>query len=166
MQIKNWKMNFKEHRDLDCTAPCSMYSVLLEKGLIEDPFYGMNEEKLTALSDNECEFYTEFELTEEVLNKKYVELVFLGLDTLCDIYFNDIFLAHTENMHRKYVYDIRNKARVGTNTIRLVFQSPIEYFKRINSKHFVYTNADTIPGAAHLRKALYMSGWDWGISQT
>ena len=32
----------------------------------------------------------------------------------------------------------------------------------MNNKHFVQTNADTIPGAAHLRKAFYMSGWDWG----
>ena len=32
----------------------------------------------------------------------------------------------------------------------------------MNNKHFLYTNGDTIPGAIHLRKALYMSGWDWG----
>ncbi len=162
MIIKNWKMNFLEHKGLDCVAPCSMYSVLWEKGLIKDPFYGMNERELAALSDHECEFVSEFELTEEALNKKYVELVFLGLDTICDIYLNDEFLAHTENMHRKYVYDIREQARLGINTLRLVFQSPVEYFKKMESKYHIWTNGDTIPGAGHLRKALYMSGWDWG----
>ena len=37
MLIKDWKMNFKDHIGLECTAPASMYSVLLEKGLIPDP---------------------------------------------------------------------------------------------------------------------------------
>ncbi len=164
MKISNWKMNYMEYKALDCTAPCSMYSVLLDKGLIEDPFYGMNENKVMPLSNSGCEFYSEFELTEEVLQRKYVELIFLGLDTICDVYFNDIFLAHNRNMHRRYVYDIRSIARVGRNTVKVVFYSPTEYFARMNQKHFLYTNKDTIPGAAHLRKALYMSGWDWGPS--
>ncbi len=46
----------------------------------------MNEAELTALSDNECEFYSEVELDDEMLKKKYVEVTFLGLDTICDIY--------------------------------------------------------------------------------
>ncbi len=160
--INNWKMNFMEHKGLACTAPCSMYSVLLENNLIEDPFYGINELEATSLSDNECEFYSEFEITQDILDRDYVELVFYGLDTICDVYFNDIFLAHNENMHRKYVYDIRDIAKVGANTIKLVFYSPTEYYEKWNRTHYTYTNAESIPGAAHLRKALFMAGWDWG----
>ena len=48
------------------------------------------------------------------------------------------------------------------NKIELDFASPVKYFEKMNNKHFLWTNGDTIPGAAHLRKALYMSGWDWG----
>ena len=162
MLINNWKMNYGEHCGLECVAPCSMYSVLLQHGLIEDPFYGINELKLTGLSDKDCSFEAELYIDERATEKKHVELVFLGLDTLCKIFINGKLLAETQNMHRRYIFDIKEYISVGKNDIRLDFSSPTEYFKAMNNKHFVQTNADTIPGAAHLRKAFYMSGWDWG----
>ncbi|MBQ9744306.1 MAG: glycoside hydrolase family 2 protein [Clostridia bacterium] len=162
MFIENWKMNYKEHYGLECKAPCSMYSVLLQHGLIEDPFYGINELEYTKLSDYDCIFESEFYIDENTIHQNYIELVFLGLDTLCKIYINGKALAETKNMHRQYIFDVKEYVCVGKNTIRLDFSSPTEYFKEMNNKHFVQTNADTIPGAAHLRKAFYMSGWDWG----
>ena len=162
MLLNNWKMNYGEYYGLECTSPCSMYSVLLQHGLIDDPFYGFNELKLTGLSDKDCSFETELTVDEDMLEKEYLELVFLGLDTLCKIYVNNELLAETKNMHRRYIFDVKDYVCVGKNTIRLEFSSPTEYFKTMNDKHFVQTNADTIPGAAHLRKAFYMSGWDWG----
>lgn len=162
MLINNWKMNYGEYSGLECAAPCSMYSVLLQHGLIEDPFYGINELKLTGLSDKDCSFESEFYMDELTVKKEHTELVFLGLDTLCKIFINGKLLAETQNMHRRYIFDIKEYISVGKNDIRLDFSSPTEYFKAMNNKHFVQTNADTIPGAAHLRKAFYMSGWDWG----
>ena len=58
INIENWKMTYKEHSLLPCKVPCSMYSVLLEKGIVKDPFYGLNELELTALSDEGCVFET------------------------------------------------------------------------------------------------------------
>ena len=162
MILNNWKMTYGEYKDLECSAPCSMYSVLLEHKLIEDPFYGINEEQATPLSDSDCIFETEFTLDEETLEREYIELKFLGLDTICDIIVNGNTIDSVKNMHREYVYDVKNYVLKGKNQVRLEFSSPIEYFKKMNSKHCLYTNGDTIAGAAHLRKALYMSGWDWG----
>lgn len=162
MLLNNWKMSYGEWTGLECSAPCSMYSVLLEKNLIKDPFYGLNELEITPLSNKDCTFECEFFADEEILKREYVELVFLGLDTLCQIYLNDNLLASTKNMHRRYVFDIKNCIALGKNNLRLEFSSPVEYFERMNKSHFIQTNGDTIPGAAHLRKALYMSGWDWG----
>ncbi|MBQ8392991.1 MAG: glycoside hydrolase family 2 protein [Clostridia bacterium] len=162
MFIDNWKMNYKEHYGLECKAPCSMYSVLLQHGLIEDPFYGINELEYTKLSSDDCTFESEFYIDENTIHQKHNELVFLGLDTLCKIYINGEPLNETKNMHRRYIFDVSDYICVGKNTVRLEFSSPTEYFKEMNNKHFLQTNADTIPGAAHLRKAFYMSGWDWG----
>lgn len=162
MLLNTWKMTYKDYNGLECTAPCSMYSVLLQHGLINDPFYGLNELELTSLSSEDCTFETEFVIDKEMIEKEHLELVFLGLDTLCSIFVNNILIAKTKNMHRRYIFDIKKYACVGKNIIRLEFSSPVEYFKKMNSKHFLQTNGDTIPGAAHLRKAFYMSGWDWG----
>ncbi len=162
MILKNWKMTYGEYTDLSCTAPCSMYSVLLEHGLIEDPFYGVNENELTKLSEKGCVFESEFLCDETMLEHDFVDLKFLGLDTICRIILNGIVIDNVKNMHREYVYDIKAALNIGRNTIRLEFDSPVEYFKKMNNKHFLYMVPGTLEGASHLRKALYMSGWDWG----
>ncbi len=160
MLIKSWKMNFCEHRDVPCTAPCSMYSVLYENGLIPDPFFGENELSLRSLSEHDCEFYSDFFLTSEELAREHIELSFYGLDTVCDIYLNGRLLASTENMHRKYEYEVKSLV-CEENTLRLYFHAPLPYFREMNNRHYLYMNGDTYPGASHLRKAYYMSGWDW-----
>ena len=162
MILNEWRMFYGAHKELACEAPCSMYSVLLDHGLIDDPFYGLNELKLTGLSDEDCAFETAFAVDEATLAREHVELVFLGLDTLCRIVLNGRTLAETKNMHRRYIFDVKDRLVLGKNTLRLEFSSPTEYFKKMDNKHFLKTNNDTIPGAAHLRKAFYMSGWDWG----
>ncbi len=160
MVIKNWKMDIGEQIGLDCEAPCDMYSVLLSCGLIPDPYYATNEESLLDYSKMDCTFYGNFSLSSQELMRDKIELRFLGLDTICDIYFNGAHLDSVMNMHRMYEYDIKALAR-AKNQIRLEFKSPVLYFEMMESAHHLYTNSDSIQGAAHLRKALYMSGWDW-----
>ena len=160
MIIKNWKMDFGDYPTLSCTSPCDMYGVLLEHGYIEEPYYGTNEEKLSRLSWQDAVFFSEFSLSEDMLKREKIELTFLGLDTICDIYFNGTLLDSVMNMHRKYEYDIKSLA-AESNLIRLEFKSPLKYFEKMEKEHHLYTNGDTVQGASHLRKALYMSGWDW-----
>ncbi len=162
MYLTEWKMTYEEHKNLACTAPCSMYSVLLENKLIDDPFYGLNEREYMHLSEKDCKFECEFEVDETVLSKEYLELTFLGLDTICAITLNGTLLDNTMNMHRAYTYDVKHLLQSGKNRIELDFSSPVKYFEKMNNKHWLWTNGDTIPGASHLRKAFYMSGWDWG----
>lgn len=162
MLIKDWFLHFEGYGPLSCQAPCSLYSVLLEHGKIPDPFWGINELELTKLSEKDCCFTTQFTVEESLLAKDYVELVFHGLDTICHIYLNDRLLAKVKNIHRVYTYDVKSLLHPGTNTLRLDFKSPMAYFAQWHKKHYLYTNdGDTLPGAAHLRKPLFMSGWDW-----
>ena len=160
MLIKDWKMDFGEYKELACTLPTDMYSVLFEHEKIPDPYYGLNELDLTDLSRKDCTFYSEFSLTNDELLRERIMLSFYGLDTICDIYFNDKLLDSVKNCHRLYEYDIKALAREN-NEIRLEFKSPVNYYEAIEKSHHLYTNCDSLKGAAHLRKALYMSGWDW-----
>jgi len=166
LQIKNWSMTYDTYEKLSCTVPCSMYSVLLEHGLMKDPYYRMNEQELTGLSDRGCRFESYFELGADLLAQEYKELVFYGLDTICAIYVNGRQLDCVDDMHITYIYDIDGYLQLGKNQIVLEFSSPTQYFKEQNAKHYLWTNGEardeTIRGASHLRKALYMSGWDWG----
>ena len=166
MYISEWTFRYDKYKDLPCKSPCSMYSVLLEHSLIKDPFFGLNELDLTGLSDQDCEFTSVFEVDEKTLAQEHKELVFYGLDTICAIYLNGHLLDQVDDMHITYTYDVKDWLQAGKNTISLKFSSPTRYFREQNARHYLWTNGeangDTIRGAAHLRKALYMSGWDWG----
>lgn len=163
MKIQNWTFYFEGYEPLPCQAPCTMYSVLLEHGKIPDPFYGLNERQLQHLGEKDCTFEAKFSLDAQTLDRDFVELKFLGLDTLCHIYLNGKRLDKVKNMHRTYVYEVKELLNAGENTLRLEFQSPVRYFTEEQRKHYLYMNdGDTIPGTAHLRTAMYQSGWDWG----
>ncbi|MBP3361215.1 MAG: glycoside hydrolase family 2 protein [Clostridia bacterium] len=159
MELKNWTFYYRDYQPLACTAPCSMYGILLENNIIEDPFWRDNEEKYLPFSDYPCEFRCDFEIENK---SKFSELIFRGLDTICDIYLNGCLLDSVKNMHRTFAYDVADLIVIGKNTVRLVFSSPTEYFKQMEEKHHLYVSDATLQGASHLRKALCMSGWDWG----
>lgn len=162
MIIRNWKMIYGDYAPLDCVAPCSMYSVLLENGLIDDPFAGMNELEATKLSDKDCVFESNFNVDPSTISKDYTEIVFHGLDTICNVYLNGEHLGKTMNMHTAYTYNVKEYLLEGENVLRLEFSSPTEYIKYMQHRRNLFTNRDSIPGASHLRKALCMFGWDWG----
>lgn len=161
-ELKKWKMDYEQYCGIACTAPCSMYGVLLDKELIQDPFYGMNDQDATTLADNDCSFSAEFEITEEEYSHKNIDINFYGLDTICEIELNGIILANVQNMHIKYTFDIKSILNIGKNKLTLRFSSPTKYFKEKNKRHELFVCYHTMKGAAHLRKALYMAGWDWG----
>lgn len=163
MNILNWTMYYDHFEPLSCQAPCTMYSVLLDHGKIPDPFYGLNERELQHLGEKDCTFESVFTADAETLDRDFVELVFHGLDTICHIHLNGECLDRVKNMHRTYIYNVKDLLRPGENRLRLEFKSPVQYFTEEQRKHYLYMNdGDTIPGTAHLRTAMYQSGWDWG----
>ncbi len=163
MNIQNWTFHYPGFEPLPCVAPCTMYSVLLEHGKIPDPFYGLNELLVSNLGEKDCTFEATFTVSPEEFAREHQELIFHGLDTICNIYLNDVLLTRVKNMHRTYTCILYKELRQGENTLRLEFKSPLKYFAKAQHRHYLYNNdGDTVQGAAHLRKALYQSGWDWG----
>ncbi len=163
MKIQNWTLAYPGFEPLACQAPCTMYSVLYDHGKIPDPFFGINELELTPLAEKDCTFTARFQVSDDIRNREHQELIFHGLDTLCHIYLNGTLLDRVQNMHRTYAYDVGALLVDGENTLTLQFKSPLKYFAQEQHRHYLYMNdGDTVPGAAHLRKAMYQSGWDWG----
>ena len=162
MLIKNWELQYKDFQPLAAGAPCSLYSVLLENGLIEDPFYGDNEYKIRELSREGCTFTAKFTLTEEQAQCEHKLLRFHGLDTLCDIFLNGHLFATTENMHRTYDFTLSDLQAGEENTLVLSFKSPILYIEGKQKQRKLWNSGEAMAGASHIRKASYMFGWDWG----
>ena len=161
LEINNWFLDCLSYHNLVCCVPCSLYSVLRDHDLIDAPYYGLNEKKLTQLSDYGCEFHTVFTLTPQQLECENLLLRFYGLDTLCSIHLNGVLIGDTDNMHRTYEYNVKKLLFAGENRLCLSFSSPTRYVAEMQKKYPLYITPETIPGAAHLRKASYMFGWDW-----
>jgi beta-mannosidase len=94
-----------------------MYSVLLENGKMAHPYYRMNEHMATPLSEKDCEMQATFTVTREMLTKKHVDLVFYGLDTLCDVYVNGKHMLYADNMHRTWRFDVLGQLKEGENVL-------------------------------------------------
>ncbi|MCR4787725.1 MAG: glycoside hydrolase family 2 protein [Lachnospiraceae bacterium] len=165
---------------IEADVPGSLYSNLLSKGLIEDPFYRANETALLPLNDNDVVFEREFDVTEEQMSSDALILRFEGIDTIADIYVNDMLIGHAENMHRTYEFDlfmkadcdradgrvngVRSKGCVfeGKNTLKVVIYSPVAYIRNEQAKVYTGGASESMEGFPHIRKAHCMFGWDWG----
>ncbi len=166
---RNWQMKifgenvFGISNDwMEAEVPGSVYGNLLKKGLIPDPYDRMNELDALKLMENDFSFRTTFLLAKEQLAADGLLLRFDGVDTLSDIYLNDIFLGHTDNMHRVWEYDILETAREGENELRVQLYSPTRYIAEENEKVYTGGSSECMKGFPHLRKAHCMFGWDWG----
>lgn len=147
---------------LETQVPGSVYSTLLEHGLMPDPYYRDNELDALKLMDNEFLFEKDFEITQEMLAADSLLLCFDGIDTLADIILNGELIDQTYNMHRVWEIDISELAKVGMNTLSVQFHSPVKYIREEDKKVYAGGSWAAMEGYPHLRKAHCMFGWDWG----
>lgn len=161
-----WKM--KEVGTMNCydaTVPGSVMSVLLENGVMEDPYYRDNEIRTREIFEKDYEFSRMFTISGEHLKEDAIDLVFYGLDTITDIYINGEKLASTDNMHRTYRFSIKEKVRPGANELKIYIHSPFAYinsYQPKEGKEIHYEACGAIKGNQYIRKAHSMFGWDWG----
>lgn len=161
LNVKNFQLNYK-NAIYDCVVPCSLYSVLLQNGVIEDPYYGENETKYIDIARQDCSFVSTFDIPGEILNNDRVELRLLGVDTLADVFLNGTLLGKCNNMHRTWTFDIAGIANERDNKLVLYFHSPLNYTDRCQEQHKIYAPDCSYPGYGHLRKTYCSYGWDWG----
>ena len=153
-----WQM---EGGSFNCqdNLPGAVYSFLLNNNLMLNPHFRDNELEALNLLENDFVFSRTFNIDKT----NYQMLLHCdGLDTLCDIFINNQHIAHTDNMHRSYEFDITTVLKNGENEIKLVFDSPNKFVREMHKKDPVCDNPDALRGHAHLRKAACMMGWDWG----
>ncbi len=158
-----WVMeNCDTGQEYSANVPTTMYEVLYENGAIDDPFCGENDVKYTKLSDDAYRFIRKFEIKEEMLKEAFVDVEFMGLDTLAKVYINGKKIATTNNMHRTYRLNIKPHVVLGENELQIDFASPTKFIAKEQAKDPLWGVSSTIPGYEYIRKGHHMFGWDWG----
>ena len=147
------------------TVPGCVHTDLLEAGRIPDPWYRDNEKEIQWVHQRDWISETLFPITEEVLSKENLLLVFEGLDTFCKVEVNGRTVLEADNMHRTWEVPVKKHLRRGENNLRLTFASPIPYMKkRAKEQHLHAWNLyhEDFFGKSYVRKMACAFGWDWG----
>ena len=147
------------------TVPGSAMDTFCRAGILPDPYYGLNEYKWTEFWRNDFDIRGTFSMSAEEISRDQILLTFYGIDTIADIFLNGEKLGHTENMHRTWVYSVKDIVKAGENLLEIHIASPvnfIEAYKPEKGREIHLTNTGTTPGSQYIRKAHSMFGWDWG----
>nr|WP_260979185.1 sugar-binding domain-containing protein [Staphylococcus saprophyticus] len=115
------------------TIPGSIVTGALENNLINHPCYGNNEDAIQYLFNDHYSFSRTFTLETEVLMSEQILLNCEGLDTLATIFINHTNVLETDNMFRRYKFDIKPYVELGENIIEIQFYSPVQYLKEIKT---------------------------------
>lgn len=157
--------NIKNDYWLDAKVPGTILGMLVENNVADDPYYRDNEKKITELFREDYEYRRSFTVDASMLEKRRIELVCKGLDTLASIYINGTLAAKTDNMHRTWRIPVETLLHEGENEVRILFESTLEYISRRTptpGKEIRYIPAGCREGNQYLRKAHSQFGWDWG----
>ncbi|MDF2922308.1 MAG: glycoside hydrolase [Paenibacillaceae bacterium] len=159
-----WRMRQIGEEDWTAAAvPGSVLNDLLLAGKIADPFYRDNADAVKEILREDYEYEREFPADGTLLANERVVLRLEGLITLAEVYLNGRKLLEADNMHRTYEVDARGALVQGSNLLRVVFHSSLEYITQRHSENPIWhVTSGTTPGFNQIRQAHSMFGWDWG----
>jgi beta-mannosidase len=143
-------------------VPGSAHTDLLALDRIPDPFVADNELRVQWVAERDWEYRRVFEISSDLLAEERVFLVCDGLDTLAKVTLNGQPLGHTDNMFRRYRWDVTHHLVEGENELHVVFSSPVAAMRARQEEQPLVGPSQAIPGGPHLRKAPCQFGWDWG----
>ncbi|PFP28652.1 beta-mannosidase [Bacillus sp. AFS073361] len=143
---------------MTASVPGDVHSTLIDRKLIEDPFYGHNDLKCQWVEEKVWWYRNTFEFNDDISKDHRYELIFEGLDTFATVYLNGVELGSTENMYISHSFEVARELKQGTNVLAVKFdpihvhvKDKVQYYWSGFSKKRIWT-----------RKAQSHYGWDWG----
>jgi beta-mannosidase len=145
----------------------SVQEKLIESKELPDPFYGENEKLFNWIEKYDWEFKSSFNLTEIQFAENFIELDFPGVDTYAKIYINDSLVLSTDNAFHPYILQVKPIVKIGLNSIKVIFTSPVNYhrksFEAKSPKLPAPNDLGEIAVSSMSRKPQYQFGWDWAL---
>ncbi|MBL7489429.1 glycoside hydrolase family 2 protein [Frankia sp. AgB1.9] len=110
---------------LPAVVPGGVHESLWAAGRIEHPYQDRNEDDVRWIEERDWWFRASFAGPAHLADDERVRLVFLGLDTVVDIWLNGEPLGHHENMFRPAEFDVTARLR-DDNDMLLRFSPPLD----------------------------------------
>jgi beta-mannosidase len=139
-------------------VPGDVHSALIERNIIDNPYFGHNDAKSLWIEQKEWWYRTQFDFVKEADKEQRHQLIFEGLDTFATIYVNGLEIGTTDNMLMAHTFDVTKIVRHGKNSIAVKFD-PL-YLHNRDKEQFQWSSYTK--ERPWLRKAAMNFGWDWG----
>ncbi|KAM7315502.1 beta-mannosidase-like [Ixodes scapularis] len=124
----DWRVyNRNKSYQFSGSVPGNVHTDLMRAKLIGDAYFRDNDEKQAWVAREDWTYSRDFQLSEEVLSHRRILLVAHGIDTIANVYVNDILLGSTENMFVRYRFDIKPHVKTGYNNVTVELSSPVLY---------------------------------------
>lgn len=165
-----WQLTSPQYPDIKApiSIPGDNHNALLQAGLIPDPYVATNEKEVQWVSQSDWVIQSSFEIDEQDLDCKSLELTLSRVDTLAEIWINEHHVLSCSNMFCQYKVDIKPYVKLGSNQIEVRFsRADQEAQRRADKQPFFIPWAvgnNQVPYMNLLRKTQCHSGWDWGIN--
>lgn len=154
------------------TVPGVVHTDLMNNGIIEDPYFRLNERGVQWIDKEDWVYESSFSLSDEFMNRQNIDLLFKGLDTYADVYLNDSLILKADNMFREWRVEVKSLVKSSGNILRIYFHSPLKVdIPKWDALPYHYSagNDQSENGgvfnkkvSVFARKAGYHYGWDWG----
>ena len=146
-------------------VPGDVHTALKDAGIIPDPYFGRNEDKVQWVAQREWEIERQF-VIDDPDGSWYLDVTYL--DTVAVVFINDVPVLSADNCFRRYRPDVSAALQSGENTIRIHFHSSIAAGAERQARQPFYIPYSTgncpIPNGNMLRKPQCHFGWDWNIA--
>lgn len=144
-------------------APGDTYQALIDAGRLTHPFQGREETSAAWVRDREWWWRTSFEAPSVGAND-IAELVFEGLDTFAHIYLDGVLIGATDNMFRRYTFDVSAHLQPGAvQQVAVRFDPPALACRDLPTPVWnAFTDRVSRSRRNMMRKAQFGWGWDWG----
>ena len=146
-------------------VPGHIHLDLMRSGVIPDPFLHQYEAGVQWVDTTDWTYTKSFDFHPNS-NLPIREITFDGLDTIATIKLNGKIVCESENMFVPLTLDVSAHLKEGTNTIEVFFESNVNAGNRFRNEYFKNEGINPLVKGfderAFVRKAQYMSGWDWG----
>jgi len=168
-----WKLKQKRGNNwYPATVPGVVHTDLMNNGIIDDPYFRLNERSVQWIDKEDWEYKTSLVVAPDIFKKDNIELYFEGLDTYADVYLNDSLILKANNMFREWRVPVKALLKEGANELRVFFHSPVKIdLPKVDSIPYpIEAGNDQSQNGGLLdkkisvfaRKAGYHYGWDWG----
>ena len=148
-------------------VPGGVHSALLKAGIIEDCFYGRNEEKNLWVGKTGWTISREFNVGKNLLGRKEIVLRLEDCDCFATIFVNGQKVGETTDRFQRYEFDVKSFLKEGKNTIEGRFRSPeaeADARRAARDRPYPMSNVIWAKNQALVRKPACHAGWDWGPS--